>query len=222
MGYTLSKVRFISQKRSCHKIDTKTVQLTKTQDLEARYKQIYGAVAFPGKRPGFAVMVGMIHEEHFESHDIYLLDGFESADMRELIRQCGVLDYKYKPELWIGDRLNDAADRFIREMNEEFKSSRRRFTLSSTQILDMKQPYSYILPELKRMLNKDHRQLFLEDSKVVDDLGIIEPSQIPEIEFGDFPAVEALAFAVIEMRGRGKGMTADEAKEIWNKHIKPY
>ncbi len=129
-------------------MDNQTAKLTEkkeTQDLEDRFTRIYGAVAFPGKRPGFAVVVGMIKEEHFESHDIYLIDEFESVDMRELIRQCGVLDYKYKPEEWIGNRLNDAADRFINEMNEDFKSSRRTFSLSLTPILDMNKPLDLCL-----------------------------------------------------------------------------
>jgi len=202
-------------------MDMQTAQSTdksETQGLEARYKRIYGAVAFTGKCPGYAVVVGMIQEEHFESHDIYLIDEFESADMRELIRQCGVLDCKYKPEVWIGNRLNDAADRFIKEMNKEFKSSRRFFGLRSTPILDMKNPYEFICPQLKHLLSKKRRQLFLEDSKLVAELDGIDPFQISEFEFGDHPAIEALAFAVIELRNRGHGMTADEAKEIWARH----
>jgi len=205
-------------------METETVKLVQESDgenLKLRYKQIYGGVGIPGKRPGFAVVVGMSHEMHFDNHDIHLLDEFESADTREIIKQCGVLDYKYRPAIWVGDSFNDAADRFVKEMNKDFESSQRSFTLNSTQILDMKQPYSYILPKLKWLLDKDRRQLFLGQSKVVDYLAIIEPSQIPEMEFGDFPAIEALAFAVIEMRERdGAGsMTADDAKEIWARHI---
>ena len=206
-------------------MDIQTAQITEkpeTQDLEARYKRIYGAVAFPGKRSGFAVVVGMIHEEHFESHDIYLIDEFESADMRELIRQCGVLDYKYKPEVWIGDRRNDAADRFIKEMNEEFKSSRRSFGLSSTPILDMKNPYEFICPQLKNLLNEKRRQLFLGESKLVGELSVIDPFQIAEFEFGDHPAIEALAFAVVELSNRGVRMTAEESREIWARHRRHY
>lgn len=190
------------------------------EDLRLRYKQIYGGVGIPGKQPGFAVVVGMSHERHFDNHDIYLLDEFESADMRELIKQCGVLDYKYKPAIWVGDSKNNAADRFIKEMNKDFESSRRSFGLSLTQILDMEQPYSYILPKLKWLLDEDRRQLFLKESKVADYLATIEPPKIPEMEFGDFPAIEALAFAVIEMRRRGGAgpMTAEESKEIWARY----
>jgi hypothetical protein len=207
-------------------MDNQTAKLTEKkeiQDLEARYKRIYGAVAFPGKRPGFAVVAGMINEEHFESNDIYLIDEFESIDMRELIRQCGVLDFKYKPEVWVGDRLNSASDFFIKEMNEDFKSSRRTFSLSLTPILNMKKPYEFICPQLKHLLNEDRRQLFLlEDSKVVGELSVINPSQITELEFGEHPAIEALAFAVFELRNRGDGMTVEEARESWARHRRYY
>ena len=61
-------------------------------------------------------------------------------------------------------------------------------------------PYQYILPELKRMLDKGRRQLFLKSSKTVDSLEAIEPQEISALEIGEFPAVEALAFAAFEIR----------------------
>ncbi|MFC1636932.1 hypothetical protein ACFL5Z_19080, partial [Planctomycetota bacterium] len=39
-----------------------------------------------------------------------------------------------------------------------------------------------------------------EDSRVLSYLGEIEGVEIDELELGDYPAIEALAFAVIEMR----------------------
>jgi hypothetical protein len=46
--------------------------------------------------------------------------------------------------------------------------------------------------------------LFLKDSKTKKYLGEIEPSEVVTLELGDYPAVEALAFAVIEMRKYGR------------------
>jgi len=180
-------------------------------ELKRLYKLIFGGVAWPGKKPGFAIIVGMSHRKHFDNYDVYLLEEFETPDTRELVRQCGVLDYKYGPESWTGDRRNDAADRFIKEMNQEFSqeierasefqyTDRRLFSLASTQMLKMKQPFAYILPETKRLLDKERRQLFLKDSKITSYLHALTVEQIQDIEFGEFPAIEALAFAVIEMR----------------------
>ena len=107
------------------------------------------------------------------------------------------------------DNRNDAADRFITEANSELHLSehsgryRRHFYVCSTQMLDMQRPFQYMLPELKRLLDKDRRQLFLKDSQVTNYLSEIEPSEIAALEFGDFPAIEALACAVTEMRFYG-------------------
>ena len=178
-------------------------------ELKKECRAICGGVAWPGKRPGFAVVLGMGNDKHFDSYDIYLLDEFESIDTRELVRQCGVLDLKYEPDMWIGDNRNDAADKFIWEMNNErgkpddSQIKVRCLSICSTQILDMAFPYQYILPELKHMLDIGRRQLFLKSSKTVDSLAAIEPQEISAFEIGEFPAVEALAFAAFEIRRYG-------------------
>jgi len=153
----------------------------------------------------------MSFDKNFDNYDIYLLDEVESVDIREVVEQCKVLDYKYKPTMWLGDTLNDAAGRFIQEMNSELDRhlpagsdiDRREFYLSSTTILEMKHPYEFMLPKIKRLLNEEHKQLFLKDSKILNYLPTIEPQEIPALEFGDYPALEALAFAVIELREYG-------------------
>jgi hypothetical protein len=150
-------------------------------------------------------VVGMERSVHFDSHDIFLLDEYESFDMRELVRQCGVMDFKYSPERWIGDFKNNAADRFIFEMNKENnppdtqgQQNARRFSITPTTMLEMENFYSYILPQIKQL--SQHSQLFLKDGKVADYLLSIKEDEIVELQFGDYPAIEALAFAVFEMR----------------------
>lgn len=173
--------------------------------LQDQCKVVFGGVAWPGKRPGFAVVLAMDPERHFNSHDIYLLDEVESADMRVLVRQCGVLDTKYKPSQWLGDNRNSAADRFIQEVNEERPrlrgpfEERRDFHVCPTSHLDMEGPYEYLLPTIKALLAQDRRQLFLKTSRVLEYLGQIKPDEIPFMEFGEYPAIEALGFAVCEM-----------------------
>ena len=98
-------------------IDLRTTELGHAfsyAELQGRCRALWGSVSFPGKRPGFAVVIGMDHKPHFDSHDIFLIDEFESFDMRQLIRQCGALDVKYgislsrsyhpdSPGRWVGD-----------------------------------------------------------------------------------------------------------------------
>lgn len=45
--------------------------------------------------------------------------------------------------------------------------------------------------------------MFLKDSKTKNYLGI-KPNEVVTLELGDYPAVEALAFAVIELREYGR------------------
>ena len=46
--------------------------------------------------------------------------------------------------------------------------------------------------------------MFLKDSKAANYLSRIEPGEVVDLQLGDYPAIEALAFAVIEMRQREK------------------
>jgi hypothetical protein len=178
-------------------------------DLKSQCRAICGGVAWPGQRPGFAVVLGMGNDKHFDSYDIYLLDEFQSTDMRELVRQCGALDLKYEPDMWIGDNRNDAADRFILEANiergrpDDSQINVRCLSICSTEILEMTFPYQYILPELKHVLDSERRQLFLKSSKTVDFLADIQSQEISALEIGGFPAIEALAFAAFEIRRYG-------------------
>jgi hypothetical protein len=201
-----------------NEIDLQEIELGHTftpTDLLNHFRAVWGAVSWPGKRPGFAVVVGMGCEPHFDSHDIYLLDEYESFDMRKLVRQCGALDVKYgislhsgyrdTPGRWVGDFKNDAASRFIEEINAEqhrdgSAEGREPFGLTPTLMLEMENLYSFILPQLKDLLTAERRQLFLKGSKIVGYLSEIEDAQISELELGHYPGIEALSFAVIELR----------------------
>jgi hypothetical protein len=196
------------------------------KELKSECKAVWGGVAWPGERPGFAVILGMDTIPHFDNYDIALLDEFESFDMRQLVRQCGVFDFKYQPSRWIGDCRNDAADRFIKDMNAEYlagnfpspeklneynlppkpkehQNPRWSFNLAPTCLVDMKPLYPYLIYELKPLLDQSRRRLFLKDSKVKNHMRI-EGSEQATLEYGAYPAIEALAFTVIEMRRFGQ------------------
>ena len=200
-------------------MDIKTTPLGHTftyTELLNHFRAVWGGVARPGKREGAAVVIGMDHKRHLDSHDIYLLDEYESFDTRKLVRQCGALDAKYSislsraycpnlPGYWIGDYKNDAASQFIHEMNDEQKRDgsvigREPFSLTSTSMLEMENLYEYILPQIKELRNAERRQLFLKESKILNYLSEIEEAEMAELERGEYPAIEALAFAVIELR----------------------
>jgi len=175
-------------------------------ELTNQCRAVYGGVAWSGKRPGCAVIVAMLHEKHLDSHDIYLLEEYEDFDTRQLVRRCGAMDAQYKPAMWIGDNRNNAADQLINEMAGELEwppspfVPRRSFYVSPTMMVEMNQLYAYILSHLKRLLDPERRTLFLKDSRILSYLSAVQETEIGDLQLGDYPAIEALAFAVIEMR----------------------
>jgi hypothetical protein len=60
-------------------------------------------------------------------------------------------------------------------------------------ISQMDRPYEYMLPHLKNVLEKD--RLILKDALVIQDLRSIDQVDPPDLKIGDYPAIEALAFA---------------------------
>ena len=170
-------------------------------DVNRASRAIYGGVSWPGKHPGFAVVVAMDKHRRLKSYDVCLLAEYESVDVRDLVRQAGgVLDYTYEPTRWIGDWKNDAADKFIRELNKERTEQETKFSPTLTPMLEMENLYPFMLNELKKLLDKDRRQLFLKDSKILNYMRIDPDEDISALKLGDYPAIEALCFAVFSMK----------------------
>ena len=175
-------------------------------ERKENFRLIYGGVSWPGKNPGFAVVVGMGKKRHLNSYDIFLLEEYESFDIRELVRQCGVLNFKYRPSLFFGDWKNDAAGHFIDELNEDNRQKRerdstiprRQFELSYTPMLEMERLYQLILPQIKELCRL--KQLIIKEGKIANCLRSIQENEISELELGNHPSIEALAFAAMELR----------------------
>ena len=75
----------------------------------------------------------------------------------------------------------------------------------------MDEPYAYVLGQLKKLLGKDRRQLFLKDSRAVGYLGDVKPDQMCDMRWGEFPAIEALALAVTSLRDdEAQGLLREE------------
>ena len=172
-------------------------------------KTVFGAVAFPGKNPGFIAVAGMSKRPEIAGkHVIYLLDEYESYDMRRLIRQVGVLNQKYKPYRWVGDSRNTAVDRFRREMNEENST---KVSFHSSTLFDIEFPYEYILPTIRYMINQDSRLLHLKESLSLGYMASIKPDEIRDMPWGEYPAIEAVGMVAIELRDHGNAEEQDRA-----------
>ena len=180
--------------------DIKKAELSEAfeiHDLNRCCRAVYGGIGWPSsKKPGFAVVMAIARNEQTGEYEICILNEFESSLYREIIRHCEALDSKYEPNMWIADTTNDSAEEIKHKMRDEVG-----FDLSETDLVEMKPLYPLLLDTLKELLNPEHRQLFLQDnSKLLKYMGDIEEGQDAKLEFGDYPAIEALAFAVIEMQ----------------------
>ncbi len=188
-----------------------------SKELKECCTGVYGGISWPVKQAGFAVVVAMKSFETFgrQHHEVCLLDEVESADMWELIERCSGLDLKYDPSEWIGDNENSAADRIMQEMSSDSKL--RMFSLTPASTASLDRPYQYMLQSLRRMLREDRRTLFLKESKVIGYLQEIGENAEIELELGEYPAIEALAFA-LEGKGHTESMTLEQIRELQRKH----
>ncbi len=185
---------------------------------------VWGGVAWPAERKGYAVIIAATRELHMGGHDIYLLDEFETNDTRELVRQCAALSDKHwlnfapnrrrgRMGRWIGDKRNEPGSKFIQEMNEDFRKFHKPDTpeyrpelrLYPTTICEMDNLYSFMLPRVKELINPNRRRLFLKQSDILGYLNELDGDEIAELKLGAYPAIEALAFAVIGLQRFMKG-----------------
>ena len=162
-------------------------------ELKDHCKVIVGGVAWPGKQPGFGAVLALDDEEYYEGGHIILLEEVESFDLGELIRKCEALNLKYGLESWSGDGKNTAAGNFMLE-------NQNTFWVGHSSVIDMDQPYSYMLPTLKDLLRDDSRRLFLQSGTIAGQLGNFIPEDVASLQLGDHPAIEALTFAVCELK----------------------
>jgi hypothetical protein len=176
------------------------------EELKNQCRTTIGAVAWPGKRPGFALVLAVTGGKKYVPYEIHVLAEAESGDLAELIRKCDVLDAQYAPERWIGDDRKQAAEKLIEELvasrrpkNDDEEPPRVFSGVSRNSLVDMGNGlYEYAMPMLKSMLREGNRKLFLKTSKARDHMGEIKEEELPFMERGDCPAVEALAFAAKE------------------------
>lgn len=191
-------------------------------DLDTHFELVRGGIAFPGKKPGFAVVVGLRTKHQDDTwtgfspsrHTIHVLDEYESWDLGSLLRQCVALTMQYSASFkqdfeWVCDWENNAAQSI-------FSGLQGDLNLITTPILDMKErPYSFMTSKIKEYVAEKRRMLYLGEGKVKEHMRSIESEEISELTFGAYPAIEALSFVVNSLsdpadfeRHRGDGQPA--------------
>jgi hypothetical protein len=169
-----------------------------------QFADIAGGVSYPGKRPGFAIIAGLRTVDRGEHCEVYVLDEFESADLRKLLHWCHATGPRYNiapdPDRsfrWAGNSQHATAGRIAGEINDENLGQSRRDSLSicGSSLLDSGTAfYAYVPSILGERRNQSHPSLFTRGSTVENHLISIQSDHPVDRRLGDYPAVEALAF----------------------------
>ena len=162
-----------------------------------RFRKQCGAIALPGKKPGCVCIVGII-----DTLEIYLLGEFESRDCRELVQKCFYFDETiYGEKRWLADADHIALKDVLYEMNEGRVRGNGIYPATPETIRGKyEQPYLYLLPEIKKLRDSERRLLHLDDdSAVLRYMEEVAPDEMADLKLGAYPAIEALAFAAIEV-----------------------
>ncbi|MFC1652482.1 hypothetical protein ACFL3F_02070 [Planctomycetota bacterium] len=175
--------------------DTKIGEITKQKTLENLFEQIIGAVAWPGENPGFVVVLGISYDWSANGNGICVLDEAESNDMRDLLRECDRLQDLYRLQLWTGDGEDGAYLGFYRGTSD-FDVP---WVYRDPQYEEIDRPYAFLLPHIRKQLNPSDRHLFLRESRTASYLAQVVPTEIHAMNWGAFPAIEALGMGVIEL-----------------------
>lgn len=189
-------------------------------ELERYFAAVAGGVAFPGKRPGFAVIAGLRPFRQKDHYEIHVLDEVESPDMGELLRSCHGLIAEYHIRMmerelfrWYGDTRNTAAVNLMHTINGDGPRETRLQITWAYPVLNVGQPYAFMLTRLKEYLGENRKQLFLRGSRTQHTLTEVPPDELAELTFGDYPPVEALAFVVMGLRNHAERMVAEKAQQ---------
>ncbi|MHC4623704.1 MAG: hypothetical protein ACYS4W_07355 [Planctomycetota bacterium] len=165
----------------------------------ARCIAIYGAVAWPGENPGFAVVIGMIYSK------MYLLAECECSTIPDLVNKCGIFnsDFRFnsapRGRRWYGDYENPDAREYIQKMNQKNRDCPFHF-YGSSDLNERDKPYAYLLPELKYYLDKGMLVL-KDDSKVLEYMHVISDDPLEwTMKIGAYPAIEAVGIAAIKLQ----------------------
>ena len=169
---------------------------TRPEDVDkTQFADVAGGVSYPGKRPGFAIIAGLRTIDRGEHCEVYVLDEFESMDLRKLLHWCHATGSRYNIDpdpdrsfRWAGDYKHATGGRIVGEINDENRSQPRRDTLSicGSSLLDSGVSfYAYIPPILRERREQAHPSLFTRGSTVENHLNSIQSDHPADRRLGE-------------------------------------
>lgn len=168
-----------------------------SEDL--KYRKIVGGISFPGIRPGFIVIVGELRQ--VTDRKFILLDEYESFDVENLIVRAAALDLYYKPEKWVSGELDKATTKLLMENNRQLSQpGSRRLRIVPSRIVGLEdEMFRYVYPKLKKIAGENGELDISKGKMLLNYLSLPQDSEISTVRLGDYPSIEALCFATMEL-----------------------
>lgn len=176
----------------------KSVVYTNTVTGE-KYLTLAGGFAWPGTRPGFAVVVGV---QNIEAPVYRVITDIEEIDVRVLVRGGFALYQQYGmncreiPWQWYGDP-DHGLNQFARDFNRGRRTPRQMFYLTHPLHFGDPDQFGIYCRLILSMLQRQEKRLFLGDcDRLRSYFNVLDSEMVVKGKVEDYPAVAALGYVL--------------------------
>jgi len=168
-------------------------------ERDNRYSRIFLGAAWPALRPGWVVVVGEHLMERIGGLPLLtVLDAVSDERLWQVVDQAAALWWYYRPERVLADCSHVAALQFAAAPGY----LRYGFRLEASLLCAMPGPFGYAFPILSRL--RETERLEIPDGSPLAGELMAAPKyeDLAKLRLGDYPAIAALSFAVLELERR--------------------
>jgi hypothetical protein len=176
-----------------------------SHEQDRLYKRVFAGISWPLTRPGYICIIAELIQP--TEHLYNLLDEYEDFDYEQLISRAGALDYFYRPEKWLSGELDKATKKLLLEANKQpdHRLGSRKLKILPSRLKGLgDELFRYVYPRLKRMSGPEGELDISKGKLLLNYMSLPQDNEIATIGYGDFPAIESLAYAVMELEESGK------------------
>jgi len=171
--------------------------------LDAMHSRIFIGAAWPAVRPGYIVVVGEDRMERVVGLPVlHVLDEASDERLWHVVERLAALREYYRPERVLVDAHHVAAMQFAEEYRD------RGLRCDHSLLCAMEGPCGYAFPALARLIEV-RRLVVPAASRLAGEL-LTAPRRedAASLRLSDYPAISALAFAVLGLEAsRDEGRT---------------
>jgi hypothetical protein len=172
--------------------------------LNPESKREYGRAAaglvWPGKNPGYAVIVGEdeMKDTASQVRHYHILAEIEDAGLEAFIVRCHEQAGLFSVTDWYGDSSDRVAGEFLSTYNADlYKRRQQGFYISRAPLLNEPSCFEYGVQTIYKHTKAGKKTLHIGDkSKLPGYLLELRPEEIKTARAGDYPAIAALGYAL--------------------------